>query len=101
MSKKKDDGLVIWEEQKGLSFLPQDIENDQLSALLRHLIAKVKEDHARFQYRKELKNYILEIVQIMNCAKKNGYKITECKNETLENNEEYNGDIDLNNIVDG
>jgi len=74
---QKNDGLINWVEPNNLGFLPKDIEKDTLSVLLRLLIMKVKEDHAKHQYRKELKHYAPDIVEIVKFAIQNQYKPLE------------------------
>lgn len=71
---QKNDGIINWVEPKNLGFLPKDIEEDSLSVIIRLLIMKVKEEHASMQYRKELKHYAPEIIEIMKFAKSGGYK---------------------------
>jgi len=106
MSFKCKDGIVNWQEAN-LSFLPKKYEKDQLSVFLRGLIAKVKEDHARYQYNRDIKSYAHDIVFIMDLAIKNGYQITEpeegdaldeINNENKTNSDE---DFDFDNIIDG
>ena len=74
---KKEDGIINWVTPKRLGFLPSDIERDALSVLIRILIGKVKEDHARSQYKKELRHYASEITEIVKFVKENGYRITD------------------------
>ncbi|MFW5890965.1 MAG: hypothetical protein ACOCUI_02000 [bacterium] len=105
---KENDGLINWVEPNKLGFLPKDIEDDTLSILLRLLIGKVKEDHARHQYKKELKNYGPDIIEIINFAKENGYKykkVTETKYSkryqalpSSLNNVEEEYEINMNDI---
>ena len=115
-----NDGIINF-VQLDLSFLPKDIDRDELSQLLRLLIMKVKEEHAQFQYKKELRHYAMDIVQIMNVAKKNGYKITNApinnenndsddikpasasyveNNEDVEKKQVENSEIDYDKIID-
>jgi len=113
----KTDGYVNWVEPKGIGFLPKDLEKDALSVLLRLLIGKVKEEHAQMQYRKELKHYGPEIIEIIKFARSSGYKTVDIKNTKYE--KAYNigmnpdkdtdqtsfnindGEIDLSKIIDG
>jgi len=69
----KNDGIINWVEPNDLGFLPSHIEKDALSVMIRLLIAKVKEDHAMMQYKKELKHYSNEIIEIINFARNCGY----------------------------
>ena len=100
---KKNDGLINWVEPSNMGFLPQDIENDTLSVMLRLLIAKVKEDHATMQYRKELKHYAREIVEIIKFVKLNGYKPLDVNKSNFSLSNKYNESktIHSSTIVDG
>ena len=109
MAKKTDD-MVIWKEPN-IGFLPKEIQKDELSIYLRMLIAKVKEEHAMFQYKKELKDYAVDIMSIIALARKNGYKITNIREpgNTTTPTEPVSSiiktntgkEIDLSKIVDG
>lgn len=72
---EKNDGYINWVEPKNIGFLPSDVEKDSLSVMLRLLVARVKEDHAKYQYKKDLKHYANEIVEIIRFARANGYKM--------------------------
>ena len=104
MGKKPDDGIVIWKENE-TSFLPKKIAKDRLATFLKLLIGKVKEDHARNGYNKDVKDYALQITQIMDVAVKNGYRLHDYSEENTEdhnsanNNAEDDG-IDWDSIVD-
>lgn len=69
-----DDGIVNWVEPKHVKYLPDEIEKDVLTVLLKLLICKVKEDHAMMQYKKELRHYAPEICEIVRFAKRNNYQ---------------------------
>lgn len=84
---EKNDGYINWVEPKNLGFLPPDIEKDSLSVMLRLLIAKVKEDHARYQYRRDLKHYAREIIEIVRFAKTNGYKTSIYNNKSNQSSQ--------------
>jgi uncharacterized protein (UPF0335 family) len=101
MGFKCEDGLIDWKDNDR-SFLPKEIDDDELSFLLKALIAKVKEEHALYQYKRDLKNYSADIKYIMQTAIKNGYNITEAKEivEKKAKNDDSNS-INYDNIVDG
>jgi len=108
--------IVNWVEPD-IGFMPPSMEYDLLSILLRNLIAQVKDDHAMFQYRKDLKDYVYSFIEIIKTAEAHGYKLTDIrkiqakqqeeqeKQETLESENsygerQYDGDLDLDSITD-
>ena len=76
MGKKEDDGIVVWKEND-ISFLPEDISKDKLTTFIKLLIGRVKEDHAIHTYKKDLRDYRREIIQIVNVAQQGGYKLQD------------------------
>ena len=82
-SDNKADGDIIWVDQFK-SFLPEEISKDELASKLKMLIAMVKEDHARFAYKKEVKHYTHIITDIVRFAQKNGYKSIDLERDTVE-----------------
>lgn len=89
--KKENDGLINWVEPPNIGFLPKEIEDDTLSVMIRLLIAKVKEDHAMMQYKKELKHYAKEIIQIVKFAQSHGYKSLNVGDSSFERVYEQSG----------
>jgi len=81
----KNDGIINWIEPKNIGFLPSEIEEDALSVLLRILIGKVKEDHAQMQYKKELKHYAPEIIEIVRFVRQSGYEIVNVESTKYKN----------------
>lgn len=112
MGQKCKDGLVIWEEVD-MSILPQEYEKDELSVFIRMLISKVKEEHAKYQYNRDIKDYVKDIMLIMKVAENNGYQVKEYVHQEsgFQNNldqdtsgetgQPYNDGLDLDSIVDG
>lgn len=117
MGFKCKDGLIVWrDETKGN--LPMKYENDELSAYLRMLISKVKEEHSKYQYARDIAHYSADISFIMGVAEKNGYRVTayspqenesrfhpDINDDMGDNSNSHNNsnfdDIDLDSIVDG
>jgi hypothetical protein len=97
MSKKTDDGIVIWEDRRK-GFLPEEVSKDKLATCLKLLLAKVKEDHARFAYKKDLKDYRIEILQIIAIAQQGGYQLQEF--EETEQSQSSAADDEWDGIVD-
>jgi hypothetical protein len=95
----KADNEIIWEEQHK-SFLPEDMKDDQLAAKLKLLAGIVKEDHARYGYKKELKHYAHLFTDIMRFARSQGYQdISVVRID--EKDEKSEDESKWDNIVDG
>jgi hypothetical protein len=100
----KADPEVIW-EHKFESFLPEEMAMDELATKLKMLIGVVKEDHARFSYKKEIKHYAPMIVDIVRYCQKNGYKLNDTKLDFIDDFAEDNigkeEESKWDDIVDG
>lgn len=79
----KADNEIIWVDEFK-SFLPEDIEKDELATKAKMLIALVKEDHARYSFKKDVKDYAHIITSMVRFAKENGYKSVETKRKTIK-----------------
>ena len=54
--------------------LPEDIKDDKLAVLIQFLLAKVKDDHMRYQFNKDVRHYSKDIEELLNLARDNGYR---------------------------
>ena len=95
--KKTVDDIVEWVPVDKY-FMAKDISGDQLCVMLKILIARVKEDHARLSYKKDIADYAIDITQIFNFANKHGYKPVDykeiIKNQVKEKDEKFNKIMD-------
>jgi hypothetical protein len=79
----KADDEIIW-VSKVKSFLPEEFAKDALATKIKMLISIVKEDHAKYSYKKEMKHYAPMIIDILKHAKKNGYNVHDIDLPTID-----------------
>jgi len=97
----KKDWSIQWVEVNNTS-IPDELVSEQLVCILKNLVLKVKEDHARYGFKVDLPQYANGIMEIFNFTKKHGYEPSFIEKPKSESEaEKEREDESHKDIVDG